>query len=287
METNIPLQESQLELIVSEKELGHLTTNARQIRDLVKSALPRYDIGNYNDENIDQAKKDKAALNKAAKALNAKRLEIEREFMKPFGEFKEIVGETVKLIGECSAKIDAVVKQNEQLYKDRKLGDIQDYFNSRNKEQIDFGKVFNPSWLNKTCPMKSVRQDIDFILGQVEESMRSIQSMYPEDSDALCAYYKESLDLNAAIRYAARLNEQREQARKAEEERQKTQVHKPEPIVPIPYTPPVVEATVEGNGGNNEMLYTRTFRIRATKEQIISLGNYMNENNIEFERIDL
>lgn len=44
----------------------------------------------YNDENIDQAKKDKAALNKAAKALNAKRLEIEKEFMKPFREFKEI-----------------------------------------------------------------------------------------------------------------------------------------------------------------------------------------------------
>lgn len=27
-----------------------------------------YDISNYNDENIDQAKKDKAALNKAAKS---------------------------------------------------------------------------------------------------------------------------------------------------------------------------------------------------------------------------
>ena len=120
MNTQIAIQESDLELIVSEKTLGSLTTNAKQIRDMVKAALPMYDISNYTDDNIDQAKKDKASLNKAAKALNAKRLEIEKEFMKPFGEFKEIVSDTVKLIGECSAKIDIVVKQNERQYRTRK-----------------------------------------------------------------------------------------------------------------------------------------------------------------------
>ena len=74
METQqlIAIKDSDLELVVSEKTLGSLTTNAIQIRDMVKAALPMYDIANYNDENIDQAKKDKAALNKAAKALNQK-----------------------------------------------------------------------------------------------------------------------------------------------------------------------------------------------------------------------
>lgn len=81
MNTQLAIQETDLELVVSEKTLGSLTTNAIQIRDMVKAALPMYDISNYNDENIDQAKKDKAALNKAAKALNAKRLEIEKEFI--------------------------------------------------------------------------------------------------------------------------------------------------------------------------------------------------------------
>lgn len=53
MNTQIAIQESDLELIVSEKMLGSLTTNAKQIRDMVKAALPMYDISNYNDENID------------------------------------------------------------------------------------------------------------------------------------------------------------------------------------------------------------------------------------------
>ena len=40
MNTQIAIQESDLELIVSEKTLGSLTTNAKQIRDMVKAALP-------------------------------------------------------------------------------------------------------------------------------------------------------------------------------------------------------------------------------------------------------
>ena len=58
MNTQLAIQETDLELVVSEKTLGSLTTNAIQIRDMVKAALPMYDISNYNDENIDQAKKD-------------------------------------------------------------------------------------------------------------------------------------------------------------------------------------------------------------------------------------
>lgn len=34
-------------------------------------------------------------------------------------------------------------------------------------------------------------------------------------------------------------------------------------------------------------VYTRAFKVWGTKEQIIALGNYMNENGIEFEKIDL
>lgn len=53
METQLAIQESDLELVVSEKTLGSLTTNAKQIRDIVMANLPKYDISNYTDDNID------------------------------------------------------------------------------------------------------------------------------------------------------------------------------------------------------------------------------------------
>lgn len=297
METNIAIKESDLELVVSEKTLGSLTTNAKQIRDMVKAALPMYDISNYNDGNIDQAKKDKAALNKAAKALNAKRLEIEKEFMKPFGEFKEVVTETVKLIGECSAKIDIVVKQNEQQYKNKKFADIRTYFDRVNVNLVDFNKVFNPSWLNKTASLKSVCKEIDATLARIDGEIESLKSVSPEDFDVLRTYYMDTLNISSTIQYANRLKEQRERARIAEENRRKSEeeanrkaeeakAHHQEPSHIQPQPEPVT-MQAQAQTVSKPELYTRAFKVTATKEQIIALGDYMNEHGIDFEKIEL
>lgn len=284
METNIAIRESDLELVVSEKTLGSLTTNAIQIREMVKAVLPKYDIANYNDDNIDQAKKDKAALNKAAKALNAKRLEIEKEFMKPFGEFKEVVAETVKLIGEASAKIDNVVKLNEQQYKDKKKAEIRQYFDERNENLIDFEKVFNPSWLNKTASMKSIRAEIDATLTRIDGEIESLKG-YGEDFDVLRTYYMGTLNLSATLQYANKIQEQRERARIAEENRRKSEeeAKQKQPSVVTPQRIDEEKPKAESDG----TLYTRAFKVYATKEQIIALGDYMNENGIQFEKIKL
>ena len=284
METDIAIRESDLELVVSEKTLGSLTTNAIQIREMVKAVLPKYDIANYNDDNIDQAKKDKAALNKAAKALNAKRLEIEKEFMKPFGEFKEVVTETVKLIGEASAKIDNVVKLNEQQYKDKKKAEIRQYFDERNANLVDFEKVFNPSWLNKTASMKSIRAEIDATLTRIDGEIESLKG-YGEDFDVLRTYYMGTLNLSATLQYANKIQEQRERARIAEENRRKSEeeAKQKQPTVVTPQRIDAEKPKAESEG----TLYTRAFKVYATKEQIIALGNYMNENGIQFEKIQL
>lgn len=288
MNTQLAIQETDLELVVSEKTLGSLTTNAKQIRNIVMANLPKYDISNYTDDNIDQAKKDKAALNKAAKVLNAKRLEIEKEFMKPFGEFKEVITETVKLIGDCSAKIDVVVKQNEQQYKDKKLADIRTYFDGLNANLVDFNKVYRPEWLNKSASMKSVCADIDAIFSKVENELSTLQG-FGEDFDVLRTYYMDTLNINNTIQYANRLKEQRERAKaaqvariKAQEEarQQEKQGMRPQNMNSIS------EDTQEIQPIQMELL-TRAFRVTTTRENIIALGNFMNEHGIDFEKITI
>lgn len=290
MENNLAIQESDLELVVSEKTLGHLTTNAIQIREMVKAALPKYDIANYNDDNIDQAKKDKAALNKAAKALNAKRLEIEKEFMKPFGEFKEVVTETVKLIGECSAKIDAVVKLNEQQYKDKKKAELRRYFDERNANLVDFEKVFKSAWLNKTTSLKSAQSEIDDILSRTDNEIKSLKG-YGEDFDVLRTYYMGTLDLSSTLQYANRLKEQRERARLAEENRRKTEedakAKVQEDVVRTNVETEVPQSQEQTSVQPEPTLHIRAFKVRATKEQIFALADFMNENGIEFKKIEL
>lgn len=310
MNTQLAIQESDLELVVSEKTLGSLTTNAKQIRDMVKDALPMYDISNYNDDNIDQAKKDKASLNKAAKALNAKRLEIEKEFMKPFGEFKEVVNETVKLIGECSAKIDTVVKQNEQQYKDKKKTTIKTYFDGLNVNLVDFNKIFKAEWLNKSASIKSVCNEIDTIFAKVENELSTLKG-FGEDYDVLRTYYMDTLNINNTIQYANRLKEQRERAKAAEEARIKAEQERkqaeeagksaePQPLQPshpanpfdrpnqqVNDRPAPADRPKESPSPAQPELLTRAFKVTTTRENIIALGDFMNERGIDFDKIEI
>lgn len=290
METQLAIQESDLELVVSEKTLGSLTTNAKQIRDIVMSNLPKYDISNYTDDNIDQAKRDKASLNKAAKALNSKRLEIEKEFMKPFGEFKDVVNETVKLIGECSAKIDTVVKQNEQQYKDRKKSAIKTYFDGLNVNLVDFNKVFKLEWLNKTTSMKSVCSDIDAIFAKVENELSTLKG-FGEDYDVLRTYYMDTLNITSTIQYANRLKEQRERAKVAEEARKAVEAEqaKTRPVNPFAMANQKADEQVPFSQSRTQQpeLLTRAFKVTTTRENIIALGDFMNEKGIDFDKIDL
>lgn len=304
MNTQLAIQENDLELVVSEKTLGSLTTNAIQIRDMVKSSLPMYDITNYNDENIDQAKKDKAALNKAAKALNSKRLEIEKEFMRPFGEFKDVVNETVKLIGECSAKIDTVVKQNELQYKEKKKANIKTYFDGLNTNLVDFNKVFKLEWLNKTASMKSVCSDIDVIFAKVENELSTLKG-FGEDYDVLRIYYMDTLNITYTIQYANRLKEQRERAKAAEEAKIKSEQEKQQakethkvaeaeqvksrPINPFAMENQNADEQVPFSQSRTQQpeLLTRAFKVTTTRDLIIALGDFMNERRIDFEKIEI
>ena len=159
-ENNVPvpvseLQASQLELVVSEKTIGSLTTNAKQIRDLVVATLPRYDIANYSTDDIPKAKADKALLNRAAKTLNDKRIEFEREFMAPFGEFKEVVTETVKAIKEAVGKIDTVIKEDEDRAKSEKREAIEHLAEECGLEEVGIrlNQIFNDKWLNKSTSL--------------------------------------------------------------------------------------------------------------------------------------
>lgn len=275
-ELNINIQEKDLELIVSEKTLGCLTTNAKQIKALVESALPNYDISNYNEGNIDLAKKDKAMLNKASKSLNAKRLEIEKEFMKPFAEFKEVVSDTVKLISECSLKIDSVVKESDQKAKNEKKTSIQSYFDEKKFVLVAFEKIFEEKWLNKTFKDKDIHSEIDAKIAKIKDDLTTLDAI-GQDVDLLKSLYLDTLNLNNTIQYANSLKENRERVK----------VEAPV-FVPVVSSSAIPESKIpKVQEVQDFSLLTRTFKVTGTRDDIIALSEFMNSRGIKFEKIEL
>ena len=299
----VELQASQLELVVSEKTIGSLTTNAKQIRELVKNALPQYDISNYSTDDIGKAKEDKALLNKAAKTLNDKRIEFEREFMAPFGEFKSIVAETVVLIKEAVGKIDTVIKEDEERSKAEKREAVEKLAEQCGVEEagIKRDRIWNDKWLNKSTSMKSIETEIRQRMQGIASDLETLKT-FAEDYDVLVVRYKENLNLQETVRYANQLKEQREAAKAKEEAKAQEQQKEQQAEAPAEQKQPeqtsnhgmddaerdAADAFADILGQGDEKpeqkpaVVRYTYEVSGTEEQMTALESYLTSHGIEF-----
>lgn len=285
-----PLTEQSLALNVLDLTFGTLTTNALQLHDYVAATLERYTPESYSEDNVDQAKADRAILNKAAKELNDRRIQIEREWNAPLQEFKGIVGDTVKMISDGSAKIDAVVKGVENKAKSEKLAAIEELWERKGITLLPLSKLWDDKWLNKTKRLPVVEKEIGEKLLKIEAELDTLAAVDTEDGDVLRAYYLDCLDLQRTLAYSATLkaNRQRlqeeQERRQAEAEAQATREAYVAPTAaPAPTTPTTPTAYEAPEAVIPEVL-ERTMVVRGTREQLIALAEFMNAEGIWFKK---
>ena len=72
--------------------------NYDELKQELLEKVSMYETLVYTDEQIKDAKADKAALNKLKKALNDERIRLEKEYMRPFNEFKGKINEIIAII---------------------------------------------------------------------------------------------------------------------------------------------------------------------------------------------
>lgn len=280
-----PLTEQSLALNVLDLTFGTLTTNALQLHDYVAATLERYTPENYSEDNVEQAKADRAILNKAAKELNDRRIQIEREWNAPLQEFKGIVGDTVKMISDGSAKIDAVVKGVESKAKAEKRAAIEELWERKGITLLPLSKLWDDRWLNKTKRLPAIEKEIGEKLLKIEAELDTLAAVDTEDGEVLRAYYLDCLDLQRTLAYSATLkaNRQRlqeEQARRqAEAEAQATR----EAYV-APTAEPTTTTAQEAPEAVIPEILERTMVVRGTREQLIALAEYMKASGVWFRK---
>ncbi|MBU1081644.1 MAG: DUF1351 domain-containing protein [Spirochaetes bacterium] len=280
-----------LDLVVYNQTPGELATNARVILATVKKQLEGYKAENYSETNIADAKKAKAELNNAAKTIDARRLELEKEFNKPFMEFKDVVKEIVSEIGKVSGAIDRVVKEVEQREKDEKKKIIETFFSSTKCELFPLDKIFNPTWLNKGTKIKDVEVEITAKIEKVNSDLGVLDRVGEPKARAL---YLDTLNLDSALAEADKIKAN--EARLAAIDKARVELAVPAvqaPMAPASSAPEadeppidvsfeVVRAPAEPVTGE---LLKRTFEVECTKEMLIALGSFMNANGIKFKKL--
>lgn len=275
------MEEHELELQVTNLSLGELTTNALKIKEEIKNKLEDYKAENYDINSIDKAKEDKAMLNRTAKKLNDERIRLEKEFMKPFDEFKTVVKEITEMIKDSSSKIDELVKEVENKDKEEKRKLIQMFFEQEVKELKDvlkFEKIFDEKYLNKTSKIEDAKKDITSKLERIRNDLITISELHSKYEIELKNDYLNNFDLGMVIRKNSELILKEEALKNQVEETKKViEEQKEEKMQEMAKT--IVEVKEE------EPVLTFTLKITGKKNQLVALRKFIENNGMSYEKV--
>ena len=172
--------------------------NFEELKKDLQEKVSKYENMIYNDNEIAQAKKDRADLNKLKKAINDKRIAMEKEYMQPFNEFKAKVNEILALLDKPILAIDTQVKNYEAQLVEAKKQWIEATFKQKSPfNWIKLEQIYNSKWLNSSFTKKSIEEEMDLSFSMIETELKSIESLdYKEQA---LEVYKETLSLSMAL----------------------------------------------------------------------------------------
>ena len=269
--------------------------NYDELKQELTEKVSMYETMVYTDDQIKQAKADKASLNKLKKALNDERIRREKEYLQPFNEFKAKINEIIGIIDKPVAVIDKQVKEYEEKCKEDKRQTILEYFDTRKPsfpEWLTIEQIFDDRWLNASTSMKSIKDNIDGWINRINGELTTLESL-PQFSFEATEEYKRTLDINRAIAEGKRLADiqkrkeediqkrKEEQERlKAEQEAEKQPQEAPQKKLEEHMTPPVEEQKQA-----KEDAQWISFSAYLTVPQALELKEFFNSRNIDFKAI--
>ena len=216
-----------LTLVINNPDEGHFLKsigwNKEQIKEAVVNITEQYRGLSYTEEQLQEAKADKAKLNAMKKDISDRRVQVKQALLEPYEKFEAEVEEVVALIDEPIAMIDKQIVAYEERTKKEKRQALEDFFEKSMVDipvRITFDTIFNPKWLNKTASLSSCKKEIkktieDIVtdISAIRSSLSGKYSVYAEEY-----YMKREMNLSKALSEANRIQEM---DKKAEEEEQK------------------------------------------------------------------
>jgi hypothetical protein len=254
----------------------------------------------YTEEQMQDAKKDRATLNAMRKAISDRRIEVKKALLAPYNTFEAEVKEVVALIDKPIAMIDEQTKAYEDKVKEEKRKSLIEYFKENVGELSDvltFDMIFNQKWLNKTSSIKSCKEEISSAIEKTETDLKTIETMIEEKYKGYAKdfYFRKGQSITSVLNEVGRMRkidreaeEKRLAKEKQERLREQEDVQTEEPINP-PIEPEKEQEQVAdpfADKDTDTKIYKASFTIRGTKAQILSVKEFMLNNNIQFGKVE-
>lgn len=151
-----------------------------------------------------EAKKCRADLKSMQKELNDARIAVEKEYNKPFKEFKAKVDELIATIRAPWELLDSGIKEAEELEKRQRREELEALYNEFAPflvPVVSFEKVLDPRWLNKTYGQKKAENALCEKVAGIKadlDSLKQTELCCPAETEAK---FFETLSLRDALAY--------------------------------------------------------------------------------------
>lgn len=192
-----------------------VTFNDEEIETALSEKLEELRTVVYTDDQIKDAKAERAKWNSLKKALNDEKIRVKKDFMAPIEDFEKKIRHFCDMIDDTVGLIDKQVKDYESRKREEKADRISEIWAGiQHPDWLDLGDIYNDRWLNATYKLEQVEEDLKEKCSKIIDDLLTIEAL-PEFSFEAKEEYKRTLDLAGAIREGQRLAEI--QKRKAEE----------------------------------------------------------------------
>ena len=289
-----------MELKMNEYQLPEqILFNYEELKAELTEKVQHYETLVYTDDQIKEAKADRAALNKLKKALSDERIRREKEYMKPFDDFKSKINEIISIIDKPVAVIDKQIREYEDKRQQEKLEEIKKlWFEMEVPDGLTLDKVFNDRMLNASFNMKHVKQCFIDAIDRFNRDMAVLVNLSEYSFEAQQTYIS-SLDLSKAMNEANRLSRLAKQKAEYEAEQERLKAEEAKKAAQA-VAPDVKEEPVSEMGkaisGIERQAYEKAvnaapakqwvaFQALLSTEDALALKEFFNSRNIEFRAV--
>ncbi len=293
---------------LEEMKLPRVTWNNEELKELVTQKAAEYSAIVYTDEREKEMKKDLATLRKFVSAIEDERKRVKAFYLGPYEDFETEVKEVLAPMKDTINLIDSGVKEIAAKWKkdqrqlviesyNANVGDLKEPLEAAGKVETI---ISNDALYKKSMTVKKIDAYMVEGFTKIRSDLAALDVMPERIKDKAILKYMENFSLSEAMKEGQRLEElekvleerkrkqEEEAARAAEEERKAAEMAADEPEVIEPEkvpgevseAPEAPEAPEVVADPDVEMV----FKVRTSKAKLLMLRDFMNSNNIHFER---
>lgn len=247
-----------------------------------------------DEDNLEEAPKWRAELNKKAKRISDFRIAFEKDYKKRIEKSTSQLKELSAIYTDASNNIDTQVKVFDDKRKAEKWEQIQQIFEDTFSgwttifDISEIERFSDGKWMNKGTSLDSIKKFMEDTKKRIESGISSINGLNSKYGKEMILAFRNRLDIADALNKKSELErlEQQMLARKAEEEKAKeATVANKETVEEEQETVQEEEQETVQVPQEDEKEYRLKFAIYGTKAQLLEVANYIKNSGLRYERI--